>query len=104
MARGLITWQWAPDRDPARQASQLLSLTRPGSTFQQYPFVFIKRLQMQAFFLNAAQQKAGARPASAKRDTACQAFFGVCEMHQPFELTALPGNSWHGPKPVAPPE
>src|SRR5690242_8986689 len=32
--RGLITWQWAPDRRPARQAGQLLSLTRLGSTFQ----------------------------------------------------------------------
>jgi hypothetical protein len=49
----LITWQWAPDRDPARQASQLLSLTRPGGTFQQYPFVFIKRLRKQAFFYPA---------------------------------------------------
>jgi len=29
----LITWQWAPDRRPARQAGQLLSLTRLGSTF-----------------------------------------------------------------------
>jgi hypothetical protein len=60
----LITWQWAPDRDPARQASQLLSLTRPGSTFQHYPFVFIKRLRMQAFFYASSRhKKAGARPA-----------------------------------------
>ena len=33
MLRGLITWQWAPDCRPARQAGQLLGLTRLGSTF-----------------------------------------------------------------------
>jgi len=31
--RGLITWQWAPDCRPARQAGQLLGLTRLGSIF-----------------------------------------------------------------------
>jgi len=29
----LITWQWAPDCRPARQAGQLLGLTRLGSIF-----------------------------------------------------------------------
>ncbi|RDI98285.1 hypothetical protein DVT68_14530 [Dyella solisilvae] len=33
MLRGLITWQWAPDCRPARQAGQLLGLTRLGSIF-----------------------------------------------------------------------
>ena len=36
----------------------------------------------------------------ARRD---QAFFGVCDTHQPFAFTDLPGNSWHGPRPVGPP-
>ena len=29
----VITWQWAPDCRPARQAGQLLGLTRLGSIF-----------------------------------------------------------------------
>jgi hypothetical protein len=29
----LITWQWAPDCRPARQAGQLLGLTRLGCIF-----------------------------------------------------------------------
>ena len=37
--RGLITWQWAPDRRPAYQVGQLLSLMRPGSTFASLMFI-----------------------------------------------------------------
>jgi hypothetical protein len=35
--RGLITWQWAPDRGSARQVGKLLSLVCPGRTFVEIP-------------------------------------------------------------------
>lgn len=31
-------------------------------------------------------------------------YFVVYELHQPLLLTALPGNSWHGPYPEVAPE
>ena len=95
MTRGLITWQWAPDRDPARQASQLLSLTCPGSTFQRHPSFSSKRLRRRRRFSFAQNNEAGDSPAvyTFHEVKALYAFLGVCEIHQPFALTALPGNS-----------
>lgn len=86
MLRGLITWQWAPDRRPARQAGQLLSLTRLGSIFQTGR--------------PAPPHACKIRQRAPCASTACalvQAFLAVWETHQPLAFTDLPGNSWQGP-------
>ena len=117
MFRGLITWQWAPDCRPARQAGQLLGLTRLGSIFYSpmHRFRVLSSLTTcNARFVRVvvhrmhgeSQKKEGRHMAGLRYEFVRfvdQAFFTACDTHQPFALTALPGNSWHGPKPVAPP-
>ena len=109
MLRGLITWQWAPDCRPARQAGQLLGLTRLGSIFSLTEFfgssfspcarkhrrIARDRVRDDGVM---GKRKAGIEAGFPSRD-ACndQAFLGACDTHQPFAFTALPGNSWHGP-------
>lgn len=110
--RGLITWQWAPDRRPARQVGQLLSPTRPGGTFIRVrvhlpqptlphslpsPMQPIAHATWRCICAHNKKQ-AGSRPACfllpLKVD---QAFLTICETHQPLAFTDFPGNSWHGP-------
>ena len=105
MLRGLITWQWAPDCRPARQAGQLLGLTRLGSIFSltesfgsSLPENKHDARERCAFArVHSARKKAGIDAGFLVAWRCAQAFFGECDTHQPFALTALPGNNWHGP-------
>jgi len=118
--RGLITWQWAPDRRPARQVGKLLSLTCRAALSRQ-PYLH-KATRAGASISPLSRDPAalsirfgmivGRRMNKGRhlcRPLLClhdgdQAFFGVCDMHQPFAFTDLPGNSRQGPRPVlAPP-
>jgi hypothetical protein len=92
----LITWQWAPDRRPAHQAGQLLNLMRRAAPF--LAAIATQRTESRPTTPNNKKSRRKRRLfREYGRGSSDQALFGECDTHQPFALTALPGNSWHGP-------
>lgn len=90
MVRGLITWQWAPDRRPARQTGSAPHPGAPGSTFEAP-----RRVQRDASTNKKAGFTAGLSFFPLK--SSYQPAFTACDTHQPFAATDLPGNNWQGP-------
>ena len=98
LAARRFPWQWTPDARPERNGDQLPPDLRA------------------AFFISDPRTRQGKRAITMKKPAArpdglvvprgesCDYCLGAYAEHQPFTLTALPGNNWQGPQaaPAAP--